>query len=85
MSNYCPEWILGVAIGVIVGDALTGSTSILANAQKYSDGLSKHYEEVGKDFLNDCANDIIAELNDIGIDEFTPRFVKSFVLYNIKF
>ena len=46
MSNYCPEWILGVAIGVIVGDALTGSTSILANAQKYSDGLSKHYEEV---------------------------------------
>ena len=85
MSNYCPEWILGVAIGVIVGDALTGSTSILANAQKYSDGLSKHYEEVSKDFLNDSANDIIAELNDIGIDEFTPRFVKSFVFNKIKF
>ena len=85
MSNYCPEWILGVAIGVIVGDALTGSTSIFANAQKYSDGLSKHYEEVSKDFLNDCANDILAELNDIGIDEFTPRFIKSFVFNKIKF
>ena len=85
MSNYCPEWILGVTVGVIVGDALTGSTSILANAQKYSDGLSKHYEEVSKDFLNDSANDIIAELNDIGIDEFTPRFVKSFVFNRIKF
>ena len=75
MSNYCPEWILGVAVGVIVGDALTGSTSILANSQKYSEGLSKHYEEVSKDFLNDTANDIISELNDIGIDEFTARFV----------
>ena len=85
MSNYCPEWILGVAVGVTVGDALTGSTAILANAQKYSDGLSKHYEEVSKDFLNDCANDILAELNDIGIDEFTPRFVKSFVFDKIKF
>ena len=53
MSNYCPEWILGVAVGVIVGDALTGNTSILANSQKYSEGLSKHYEEVSKDFLND--------------------------------
>ena len=79
MSNYCPEWILSVAVGVIVGDALTGSTSILANSQKFSDGLSKHYEEVSKDFLNDTANDIITELNDIGIDEFTARFVKSFV------
>ena len=78
MSNYCPEWILGVAVGVIVGDALTGSTSILANSQKYSEGLSKHYGEVSKDFLNDTANDIIAELNEIGIDEFTARFVKSF-------
>ena len=85
MSNYCPEWILSVAVGVIVGDALTGSTSILANSQKFSDGLSKHYEEVSKDFLNDTANDIIAELNDIGIDEFTARFVKSFVFYRIKF
>ena len=85
MSNYCPEWILGVAVGVIVGDALTGSTSILANSQKYSDGLSKHYDEVSKDFLNDTANDIIAELTDIGIDEFTPRFVKSFVFNRIKF
>ena len=27
MSNYCPEWILAVAVGVIVGDALKGSTS----------------------------------------------------------
>ena len=26
MSNYCPEWILGVAVGVSVGDALTDST-----------------------------------------------------------
>ena len=51
MSNYCPEWILAVAVGVIVGDALKGSTSILANSQKYSDGLSKHYETVDKDFL----------------------------------
>ena len=85
MSNYCPEWILGVAVGVTVGDALTGSTSILANSQKYSDGLSKHYEEITKDFLNDTANEIIAELNDIGIDEFTPRFVKSFVFNRIKF
>ena len=85
MSNYCPEWILGVAVGVIVGDALTGSTSILANSQKYSDGLSKHYDEVSKDFLNDTANDILAELTDIGIDEFTPRFVKSFVFNRIKF
>ena len=85
MSDYCPEWILGVAVGVIVGDALAGSTSILANAQKYSDGLSKHYEEVSKDFLNDSANDIIADLNDIGIDEFTPRFVKSYVFNRIKF
>ena len=50
MSNYCPEWSLGVALGVIVGDALTGSTSILANAQKYSDGLPRHYEEVNKNF-----------------------------------
>ena len=75
MSNYCPEWILAVAVGVIVGDALKGSTSILANSQKYSDGLSKHYETVDKDFLNDSANDIITELNDIGIDEFTPLFV----------
>ena len=33
MSNYCPEWILAVAVGVIVGDALKGSTSILANSQ----------------------------------------------------
>jgi hypothetical protein len=85
MSNYCPEWILGVAVGVTIGDALTGSTSILANSQKYSDVLSRHYEEVTKDFLNDTANDIIAELNDIGIDEFTPRFVKSFVFNRIKF
>ena len=85
MSDYCPEWILGVAVGVIVGDALAGSTSILANAQQYSDGLSKHYEEVSKDFLNDSANDIIADLNDIGIDEFTPRFVKSYVFNRIKF
>ena len=75
MSNYCPEWILAVVVGVIVGDALKGSTSILANSQKYSDGLSKHYETVDKDFLNDSANDIITELNDIGIDEFTPLFV----------
>ena len=85
MSNYCPEWILSVAVGVIVGDALTGSTSILANSQKFSDGLSKHYEEISKDFLNDTANDIISELNDIGIDEFTARFVKSFVFNRIKF
>ena len=85
MSNYCPEWILCVAVGVIVGDALTGSTSILANSLKYSEGLSKHYEEVSKDFLNDTANEIIAELNDIGIDEFTARFVKSFVFNKIKF
>ena len=76
MSNYCPEWILSVAVGVIVGDALTGSTSILANSQKFSDGLSKHYEEVSKDFLNNTANEIIAELNDIGIDKFTARFIK---------
>ena len=85
MSNYCPEWILAVAVGVIVGDALKGSTSILANSQKYSDGLSKHYETVDKDFLNDSANDIITELNDIGIDEFTPLFVKSCVFNKIKF
>ena len=85
MSNYCPEWILSVAVGVIVGDALTGSTSILANSQKFSDGLSKHYEEISKDFLNDTANDIISELNDIGIDEFTARFVKTFVFNRIKF
>ncbi len=85
MSNYCPEWILAVVVGVIVGDALKGSTSILANSQKYSDGLSKHYETVDKDFLNNSANDIIAELNDIGIDEFTPLFVKSFVFNRIKF
>ena len=85
MSNYCPEWILSVAVGVIVGDALTGSTSILANSQKFSDGLSKHYEEVSKDFLNDTSNDIIAELNDIVIDEFTGRFFKTFVFNRIKF
>ena len=33
MSNYCREWMLAVAVGVIVGDALKGSTSILANSQ----------------------------------------------------
>ena len=84
-SNYCPEWILAIAVGVFAGDALKGSTSILANSQKYSDGLSKHYETVDKDFLSDSANDIITELNDIGIDEFTPLFVKSFVFNRIKF
>ncbi len=85
MSNFCPDWILSVAVGIVVGDALMGTTSILANSQKFSDGLSKHYEEITKDFISDTANDIIAELNDIGIDEFTPRFVKSFVFNKIKF
>ena len=85
MSNFCPDWILSVAVGIVVGDALMGTTSILANSQKFSDGLSKHYEEITKDFISDTANDIIAELNDIGIDEFTPRFVKSFVYNKIKF
>ena len=85
MSNFCPDWILSVAVGIVVGDALMGTTSILANSQKFSDGLSKHYEEITKDFISDTANDIIAELHDIGIDEFTPRFVKSFVFNKIKF
>jgi len=85
VSNFCPDWILSVAVGIVVGDALMGTTSILANSQKFSDGLSKHYEEITKDFISDTANDIIAELNDIGIDEFTPRFVKSFVFNKIKF
>ena len=85
MSNFCPDWILSVAVGIVVGDALMGTTSILANSQKFSNGLSKHYEEITKDFISDTANDIIAELNDIGIDEFTPRFVKSFVFNKIKF
>ena len=85
MSNFCPDWILSVAVGIVVGDALMGTTSILANSQKFGDGLSKHYEEITKDFISDTANDIIAELNDIGIDEFTPRFVKSFVFNKIKF
>jgi len=84
-SNYCPEWILAIAVGVFAGDALKGSTSILANSQKYSDGLSKHYETVDKDFLNDSPNDIITELNNIGIDEFRPLFVRSFAFNRIKF
>jgi len=50
MSNYCPEWILGVAIGVIVGDALTGSTSILANAQIYSFGYRNIMKKLARIF-----------------------------------
>ena len=34
MSNFCPDWILSVAVGIVVGDALMGTTSILANSQK---------------------------------------------------
>ena len=47
--------------------------------------MSKHYETVDKDFLSDSANDIITELNDTEIDEFTPLFVESFVFNRIKF
>ena len=69
---------MGVAVGVIVGDVLMGSTSILVKSQKYNDGLSKHYEEVNESLLNDTANKIIAECSNTGIDQFTARFVKYF-------
>ena len=59
MSNFCPEWLYGVACGLTAKDFLSTENSLNSISRKYASGLSEHFTEIKFEEITECAEQIL--------------------------
>jgi hypothetical protein len=66
-------------------DFLTGASSLKAIANKYSRGISEHYEEINSSFIESVAEEKLRILSDIEAGENAIIILNAFVFRRFKF
>ena len=85
MSNYCPGWILCIFCANAAREVLYNSTPINLISKKYSVEIATHYNEVSPDFIQLCAEKILASLVEVEAGANAEEVVRGYVYQKVKF
>ena len=85
LSNFCPHWIISVITAQSGIEFLSGSSSLIAIAKKYSRGLSEHYELIKSEYIAGVAEEKLRTLSEIEAAENAVLILNAYVYRRYKF
>ena len=85
VSNFCPEWVVSVAIASGAAGFLEGSTPLSAFSIKFANGLNEHYREISAELIDEASQKILEFLSEIEAGETAIDYLKSYIYRRVKF
>ena len=85
MSNFCPEWLYGVACGLTAKDFLSTENSLNSISRKYASGLSEHFNEIKFEEITECAEQILQFLSEIEASEEATNYIDRYIYRRVCF
>ena len=85
MANFCPEWIISASIASAATGFLESETPLLAFSTKFSTDLSKRYNEIPRELIDEAAQKMLEFLSEIEAGEIAVEYLKGYVYRRLKF
>ncbi len=84
MALHCPGWILGIFCANAARETLLYSAPINTIAKKYSVAIGEHYLDVSPDFIQVCAEKMLASLVEVDAGSAAEEIIRGYIHKKIK-
>ena len=84
MALHCPGWILGIFCANAARETLLYSAPINTIAKKYSVAIDEHYLDVSPDFIQVCAEKMLASLVEVDAGSAAEEIIRGYIHKKIK-
>ena len=79
MTQFCPEWIIGVCSAATAKEFLSSENSLNSISRKFASGLSEKYTEIKFEHITACAEEILQFLSDLEANEEAVTYIESYI------
>ena len=84
MALHCPGWILGIFCANAARETLLFSAPINTIVKKYSTAIDEHYAEVSPDFIQTCAEKMLASLVEVDAGSAAEEIIRGYIHKKVK-
>ncbi len=79
MTQFCPEWIVGICCASTAKEFLSSENSLNSISRKFSKGLSEKYNEIYFEEISACAEEILQFLSEIEANDEAVKYLDSYI------
>ena len=84
MALHCPGWILCIFCANAARETLLYSAPINTIVKKYSVAIDEHYSEISPDFIQVCAEKMLASLVEVDAGSAAEEIIRGYIHKKIK-
>ena len=84
MALHCPGWILCIFCANTARETLISSAPINTIVKKYSKAIDEHYSEISPDFIQVCAEKMLASLVEVDAGSAAEEIIRGYIHKKIK-
>ena len=84
MALHCPGWILCIFCANTARETLLYSAPINTIVKKYSAAIDEHYSEISPDFIQVCAEKMLASLVEVDAGSAAEEIIRGYIHKKIK-
>ena len=84
MALHCPGWILCIFCANTARETLLYSAPINTIVKKYSVAIDEHYSEISPDFIQVCAEKMLASLVEVDAGSAAEEIIRGYIHKKIK-
>ena len=84
MALHCPGWILCIFCANSARETLLYSAPINTIVKKYSATIDEHYSEISPDFIQGCAEKMLASLVEVDAGSAAEEIIRGYIHKKIK-
>ena len=84
MALHCPGWILCIFCANAARETLLYSAPINTIVKKYSVAIDEHYSEISPDFIQVCAEKMLASLVEVDAGSAAEEIIRGYIHKKIR-
>ena len=84
MALHCPGWILCIFCANAARETLITSAPINTIVKKYSGSIAENYSEISSDFIQVCAEKMLASLVEVDAGSAAEEIIRGYIYQKVK-